>query len=168
MIFAGVSAVVVLALIIAGAVFVISIVTAPPRTDSSVPYAVHARPTPAVDSLDKLFPAVLGPFKRTVLGGSPQNFNAVYSYNGGPESLTISGSQSVSYFAAIASVNRVMETYGQGNSTQRILDSDPSYSYYLRSVPNSTIFAWSHTLWFFSVQAKNKATLDEFMKIFKY
>jgi len=167
MVVSGVSALVVIVLLVAGGYFVIQALTAPARSgNSTIPYGINARPVPNPTSLDALLKPALGQFRRTTVGGSIANFTAQYS--NGTDRITISGSEAVSLIAAVASVQKMLQTYGQSGLQQRIEDSDTSYSYYLNTSSSRPIFAWSHERWFFSIQASSKAALDEFMKFFEY
>lgn len=167
MIFAAVSSLIVLALLVGLLVVVSNLVArlAQPVRDFG-PYNLAARPIPFVGFVGDLLPPTLGNFTRQTLEGDLQKFRAVYVR--GEDQVAIEGSQAVSLAAAQASVNLVQQRDFQGNSRSLIEPSRLGFSFYMYSKADRARLAYSRDRWFFDITASSQRALDDFMGVFQY
>jgi hypothetical protein len=170
MIFAALSALVVVALLIAFLTAALNSLNSnrPTSPRSAGPYNTLTRPLPQVESAEALFPAQLGTFRRTALRGTLSSLTAAYQSGDGQAQIAIRAGREVSNAAAQARVRLVERTIGVASIDQLLNDADPSASYFFSAVAGGLRFAWSRSAWHFDVQAPSRESLDAFMNSFQY
>ena len=136
-----------------------------PSEVSTIPYNLVIRTIPTANRAVDLLPGNVGSFKRGEVIGTIQNYKTTYT--SGTDIIQIAGSQAVSFRAAQADVDQLAPSKLSGGAIHSLLDQDPSYVLNTSNLP-AVRFSWSHDRWFFDVQANSQATLDMFMKGFKY
>lgn len=166
MVFAVVSSVLVVAVIIA---LVVAMLNLAQQNDVSLvvgPYNVPDRPVPEVNSIEALLPPQFGSFQRETLIGGLDDFQAIYLRGG--DRIAIQGSRAVSYAAAQLGVMMVADQIGPANIAQRIGMGETRYSFFFSRIEDGYRYAWSHLEWFFDIQASSRQALDDFMNSFQY
>jgi len=167
MIFAVVSSLVVVAILIGLLAVVGSLVVRfrQPVRDFG-PYNIAARRSPMVAFVGDLLPPALGNFTRVSLQGDLQKFKAVYER--GAERISVEGAQAVSLAAAQASVMRVQESDSRRGARSMIETARLGFSFYTYGDAERARLAYNRDRWFFDIIATSQRALDDFMKVFQY
>lgn len=148
------------------------------RSQSSSPgkpgvaaYTLNLRPVPTTQNINEVFPVTLGGFTRKAVTGSLRDpaaatrFSATYTRD--KETITINGARDITYAQAEADMRQLAATFAKADLIVKF-DTSLSYTLLTNSGVGAARLTYQHLNWFFDIQASGQATLDEFMKAFKY
>ncbi len=138
------------------------------RQGDDIPCQIHKRPMPKGNDFSKILPKKLGDFERIIYHAPTSSTDGDATYRAGKQEILILFSLSDNLSDAAVIMETVYdEIKNEGGETRKIsLKTNPAYILLINK--RVAFFTWNRDKYTLSLQTKNKATLDQFMKDFPY
>jgi hypothetical protein len=137
----------------------------------TVPYNVNKRKFPLGDEFEKLMPLKLGKWNRFAFHDFvPNQETGTVYYRLADSQVFVTFGRGYTQTGMNAIWTKIYDdaTSGKLNQIKQKNSTSASTKYLLMQGKSSYYFAWTRNMYFFSIRTSNKATADEFMKIFPY